>query len=140
MGGWDEEIYCAMWGFAGEIRKLGEPWLEVQRALLQAWKFRPTRAEPLYAIALHYRNEQQYKQGYQAARRAVMIPFPQQDSLLVHADVYAWRAGFELAVCAYAIGKKAEAAAVCQHLLARNDIPDADRQQISALHELSAAG
>ena len=51
MGGWDEEVYFAMFRVAESMAQLGAPWPDVQDAYLRAWEFRPTRAEPLYAIA-----------------------------------------------------------------------------------------
>ena len=47
MGGWDEEIYYAMFRVAESMSQLGEPWPDVQDAYMRAWEFRPTRAEPL---------------------------------------------------------------------------------------------
>ncbi len=87
------------------------------------WEFRPTRAEPLYAIAFHYRIMKRYPCGYQYAQRAAEIPIP-EDDIMVRADVYPWRAMDEQATCASWIGKHAEAFRPCRRLLARPDIPD----------------
>jgi hypothetical protein len=131
MGGWGEEVHIAMLEVAHLIERLGEPWPDVQDALLKAWEFRPARAEPLYAIARRYRAAQRYRLGYQFARLAAEIPLPEQDLLFVQADIYAWRATDEQAICAAAIGKHAEAFTLCQRLLARPGIPDGDRQRIA---------
>ena len=48
MGGWDEEVYYAMYEVAVLMSLLGAPWPDVQDAYLRAWEFRPTRAEPLF--------------------------------------------------------------------------------------------
>jgi tetratricopeptide (TPR) repeat protein len=130
MDGWDEEVYIAMLEVAHLMERLGEPWPNVQDALLKAWEFRPTRAEPLYAIARWYRAKQRFQLGYQFARLAAEIPLPEQDLLFVQVDIYAWRATAERAICAAGIGKHAEAFTLCQRLLARPDIPDGDRQRI----------
>ena len=128
MGGWDEEIYFAMYRIAELMSQLGAPWPEVQDAYLRAWEFRPTRAEPLYAIARHYRDEQRYRLGYQFAKLAAEIPYPEHDVLVVRADIYAWRATDEQAVCASWIDKQAEAFTLWRRLLTRPDVPDEDRQ------------
>ena len=52
------------------------------------------------------------------AQRAAQIPFPENDNLFVGADVYAWRAIDEQAVCASQLGKHAEAFRLCRRLLA----------------------
>ncbi|WP_235192559.1 glycosyltransferase [Mycobacterium asiaticum] len=131
MNGFDEEVYFALWRVAESMAQLGEPWAEVQDAYLRAWEFRPTRAEPLYAIARRYREDQRYQLGYHFAQRAAEIPLPQQETVGVAADVYIWRAKDEQAVCASWIGKHPEAFTLCRQLLARPELPDHDRQRIA---------
>jgi glycosyltransferase involved in cell wall biosynthesis len=130
LGGWDQETYYAMFKLAESLKHLDETWPDVQDAYLRAWEFRPTRAEALHAIAFHYRSAEHYPLGYLFAERAAQIPLP-EDFLFVTAGVYAWCAIDEQAVCAGWIGRRAEAFGLCRQLLARNDIPDADRQRIA---------
>ena len=138
MGGCDEEVYWAMYRLAESMSNLGEPWPDVEEAYLKAWKFRPTRAEALHAIAFRYRAEQQYKSAYLFAQRAAEIPFPEEDLFVPrYADIYAWRATDEQAVCASWIGKHAEAFTLCRGLVARPDLPDPDRQRIAANRDFS---
>ena len=79
LGGSGEAIYFAMWRVAQAMAHLGEPWPDIQDAVLRAWSFRPTRAEPLYHIAVHYRVEKQYQLGYLFAEHAAQIPLPEAD-------------------------------------------------------------
>jgi glycosyltransferase involved in cell wall biosynthesis len=138
MGGWDEEVYCAMFRVAESMAQLGAPWPDVQDAYLRAWEFRPTRAEPLHAIAYRYRTDQRYRLGHLFAERAAEIPLPEEDTLFVGADVYAWRAVDEQSVCASWTGKHMEAFMLCRHLLAGRDIPDDDRKRIAGNRDCSA--
>ncbi|MCV6970387.1 glycosyltransferase family 1 protein, partial [Mycobacterium bohemicum] len=93
MGGSDEEVYWALFRLAEAMAELGEPWPDVQEAYLNAWEFRPTRAEALHAIAFRHRNEQGYELAYQFAQRAAEIPYPDEDLFVPrYADVYTWRA------------------------------------------------
>ncbi|WP_156688309.1 hypothetical protein [Mycobacterium sp. Marseille-P9652] len=138
MGGCDEEVYWALYRLAESMSNLGEPWPVIEDAYLKAWKFRPTRAEALHAIAVRYRVEQRYKFAYLFAQWAAEIPFPEEDLFVPrYADVYAWRATDEQAVCASWIGKHAEAFTLCRRLLARPDLPEADRQRIAANRDFS---
>ncbi len=132
----DEEIYLAMLRVAQSMEKLEMPWPEVQDAYLRAWEFRPTRAEPLYGIARRYRADKRYRLGYLFAERATQIPIPDDDMILPYPDIYAWRAGDEQAVCAYRIGKHAEAFALWRRLLARPDLPDDDRRRMAINRDL----
>ncbi|MCV6963624.1 glycosyltransferase family 2 protein, partial [Mycobacterium intermedium] len=137
MGGSAEEVYYSLFRLAQAMANLGEPWPDIQDAYLRAWAFRPTRAEALHQIAAHYRGEGQYQLGYLFARRAAAIPLPEEDSLFVFADVYAWRAVDEQAVCAGWLGKHAEAFALCRRLLACPEVPDDRRQGIAHNRDFS---
>ncbi len=136
LGGFGTDIFLAMWRVAQAMEHLGEPWADVQDALLRAWAFRPTRAEPLYQIAVHYRVEQQYQLGYMFAERAARIPLPEED-ISFDRDIYTWCAMDEQAVCAGWIGKHAEAFTLCRRLLARPDVPDERRRAIAHNRDFS---
>ncbi len=136
MGGWDQEVYYSMFRVAESMAQLDAPWPEVQDAYLRAWEFRPTRAEPLYKIAVRYRVAQRYQLGYLFARRAAQLPLP-DDVLFIGTDVYARRAIDEQAVCAYWIGKHAEAFTLSRRLLARPDIPEQERGRIARNRDFS---
>jgi tetratricopeptide (TPR) repeat protein len=128
----DEETFVAMFRVAQTMEELGAHWYEVQEAYVQAWEFRPTRAEPLYCIAKHYFNEQRYQVGYLFAERAARIPLPDDDMLVPYPDIYAWRAVDAQAKAAFCIGEHIEAFTLWQFLLARPDLPDSERQRIAA--------
>lgn len=136
LGGWEEEVYYSLWRIAVSMAQVNTPWPDVQDAYLRAWEYRPTRAEPLYEIARQYRSDQRYQLGYLFAQRAAAIPFPEQDTLFVCKDIYAWHACDEQAVCASWIDKQAEAFTLCRRLLARPDIPDGDRERITRNRDL----
>ncbi|BBZ40949.1 glycosyltransferase family A protein [Mycobacterium conspicuum] len=137
MGGSAEEVYHSLYRVAQAMANLGEPWPDTQDAFLQAWAFRPTRAEPLYQIAVHYRTEQQYQLGYLFAERAAQIPLPDKDVLFVDAAVYAWCTVDEQAVCAAWIGRHAEAFALCRRLLASPEVPEERRRAIALNRDFS---
>jgi tetratricopeptide (TPR) repeat protein len=131
MGGWDEEVYYALFR-CGECQvQLGAPWPEIVDAYLRAWEYRPARAEPLHALAREYRIAGRYQLGYLFAERAASIPLPSDDALFVGADVYAWRARDEQAICAYWIGKHMESFALCRLLLAGPELPADERERVA---------
>ncbi len=131
MGGWDEEVYYSLFR-CGECQVLlGASWPEVQDAFLRAWEHRPVRAEPLHGLARQYRIEGRYQLGYLFAERAASIALPADDALFVGADVYAWRARDEQAICAFWIGKPMESFALCRLALANPDLPDDERERVA---------
>jgi glycosyltransferase involved in cell wall biosynthesis len=127
MGGWAEEVYYSHFRVAEAMLQLGLPWSEVQDAYLRAWEFRPTRAEPLYAIARQYRIQERYKLGYLFAERAAQIPMPEHEALFVADEVYTWRSIDDQAICASFLGKHLEAFTLCRWLLA-GDILEASQR------------
>jgi len=136
MGGWDEEVYYSKLRVAESMARLGEHWPDVQDAYLRAWEYRPIRAEGLYAIAHRYRATERYQLGHMFAEKAAQIPLPQGDRLFVGGDVHNWRAMDEQAVCASWINKPVEAFQLSRKLIARNDVPDRDRDRIMANRDL----
>ena len=137
IGGPDEDIFLAMLRVAQSMEMLGAPWPDAQDAYLRAWEFRPTRAEPLYGIARHYRAEQRYHLGHLFAERAAEIPLPEDDVIVLDPDLYAWRAIAQQALCAYQIGKHPEAFTLWRRLLARPGLPESERQQIAGHRDLA---
>ena len=140
MGGWDEEVYCALYEAAQAMDQLGVPWPEVQSAYLRAWSARPTRAEPLHAIARRHRMEGEHRIGHLFAQQASRIPLPTTDLLFVDASVYEWRARDELAVCASWLGQWDETLEHCEGILARGDLPATDRARIAANRDQARQG
>jgi len=137
MGSSDQDIYYSMLRNADAMAKTDAPWLDVQEAYLKAWEFRPTRAEALYAVARRYQVDKRYRAGYLFAKKAAEIPLPQEDVSDADADIYAWRATDEQAVCAYWLHKHAEAFTLNRRLLARPGIPDVDRRRIAKNRDFS---
>jgi glycosyltransferase involved in cell wall biosynthesis len=135
LGGYREEVFCAMFRIAQTMDKLGTPWPEVQDAYLRAWEFSPHRAEPLFYVGRHYRDIGRYRLGYLFSRLAAELPMPHH-GLQVRADIYNGRALDDQAVCASWIGKKVEAFSLWRQLLSKPDLPDEDRQRISANRDL----
>ncbi len=137
MAGWKEEVYCALFEAARAMERLDLPWPDVQDAYMQSWHYRPTRAEPLHAIAHRCRVDGDYRTGHQFAMLAATLMLPTDDLLFVDASVYHWRALDEAAVCASWLGWWEETFDHCQHILARDDLPPEDRQRILANRELA---
>mgnify|MGYP005815562271 CR=1 FL=1 len=89
MGGWEEEIFYSLYRAAMIKALLDKSWPEIQQQFLEAYNFRPNRAEPLYQIARIYRQvHNQPRLGYIFAKMALEIPYPKDDILFISDEVY----------------------------------------------------
>jgi tetratricopeptide (TPR) repeat protein len=130
MGGWREEVWYAMFQVAELGRVLRRPWAETLAAYLRAHAVHPARAEPLCALAAHYRGTGEWPLADLFARAAAAIPRP-DEILFVDESVYAWRARDEAAVAAFWMGRFAESAALSERLLADLRFPAAERARVT---------
>jgi hypothetical protein len=91
VGGWTEETFESYLRCAKILQHLKRPWSEVQTAYLDAYRFDPKRAEPLFKIAEHWYGQQHHALSYMFASRAAELPRP-SSTLFVDEDVYTWKA------------------------------------------------
>lgn len=103
LDGWDGERYEAMYRLARVTARIGD-WPTAQQQYLDAHAFATDRAEPLYALALHYLQRNQFAPCYLFARRAAEMPIPAWG--FVEPDVYRWQAHDLVAVAARELGKQ----------------------------------
>ena len=122
-GGWFEEVYYSLYRIATNMEKDGQPWEKVEAAYIKAWKYLPSRAEPLYEIAKHYRIERNFEKGYKHAKIASTIPFPKDHVLFIFKDIYDYKVLDELSICAYYIGKHQENIDLCKRMLKEGLVP-----------------
>ena len=101
LGGWAEEVYESKMSLARIATALHAPWAEIQQLYLDAHSFAPHRAEPLYAIALHYNGTGEHALTFIFARRGYEIPLPTKDTLFVDEEVYSWKMADLVGTSAY---------------------------------------
>jgi hypothetical protein len=145
MGGYAQEAFTARYQAAQCMVDCGYPWERIQHTLLQAFAMRPSRPEPLYNLARHYRMQgdaeraatKSVTSGYYAlaeifARKASLIG-PSSDLFSdVDHPVSDWRAKDELATALTFLNGHAEARDINRHILRFSDLPPMDRQRIES--------
>lgn len=131
MGGWDEEVYQAMLQVAVLSERCGCADAEILAAYLNAYDFRPARAEAPCELARYCRLQKRYALGRDFAAIA-SAKSPTEDVLFVDHSVLAWRALDELAVSSYWCGDYPICADLCRELLASASLPDAERTRVEA--------
>jgi glycosyltransferase involved in cell wall biosynthesis len=134
MGGWEEECYYSLFRIAlCEISK-ESAWPVVQQKLLDAYDYRPCRAEPLHAIARFLRMNGRPRAAYLFAKEAAQIPYPQQDILFIDTNVYKWMALDELAATAFYVHDYRTGYAACEALLKQNRLPPSEVERNQKNH------
>ena len=123
MGGYEAEVYYARFRAA----MLAPDWPTQRDELYAAWESRPWRIEPLVVLAREHNQRDQHATAYALAN---WEPLPNPDVLFVHLDCWDWGLKFERSIAAWWIGKKDEARALCDELLANPNVPSGVRATV----------
>jgi glycosyltransferase involved in cell wall biosynthesis len=132
LGGWEEEVFWSRYQLGLLLERSNSD--KAVTTLMEAWEYRPTRAEPLFELARIHRERQRYSLAYLFATRGVGIPYPEDEILFVIKWIYDWGLKFEWSVAAYWVGDVANALKVNEHLLTRDDVGPRYREAV--IHNL----
>ncbi|KUO78102.1 MAG: glycosyl transferase [Desulfosporosinus sp. BRH_c37] len=124
-GGWVEEVFYSHFqiGMCYErLEKISSTneknyFALATNSFLNAWEYRPCRAEPLYYLARMYRVKGKNNIGLMYALQGKEIPFPKDDLLFVDYPVYDYLFDFEISICANYIKSKFELGRAAQKRL-----------------------
>jgi glycosyltransferase involved in cell wall biosynthesis len=139
-GGWEEEVFYSMYRVGICNCLLERPWQEIQDSFLQAWSYRPCRAEPLWQIARLYRQNGNPRLGYLFAKQGLSLDFPEQDILFLAHDIWDWQLLDEIAADAFYLMKFEEGLSACNMLLKNPNFPKEHHQRTkeNAQHYIAA--
>jgi tetratricopeptide (TPR) repeat protein len=130
MGGWDEEVWSSLFQIGQMRDQMSRPAAQIIEAYLEAFNFRPTRAEPLVALARYFRIKQEYGSCLVFARAALDIPKP-KDILFLDSSSYEWRARDEYAIATYWLGQYEESLLANNRLLEPgSSLPETQRERV----------
>jgi len=138
MGGWEEECYYSLFRVALIYMVQEREWPMIQQKLLDAYDYRPCRAEPLHLIARSLRMMGRHRAAYLFAKEAAQIPFPHQDILFIDTNVYTWMALDELGSTAFYAHDYRSGFMACDFLLRNNRIPPTEVERIRTNHSAYA--
>lgn len=132
---WSEEAWYARYMQGQCYAEIGQ-WEKAFACYLDAYKYNPDRAEPLYEIAKHYRAKREYDLAYFFAKQAASIPYPSQQHLFVSDAVYDYLIDQEISIAAYYTPYKEEGFDAVNHLMLNKRAPDYVRNYAyqNALH------
>ncbi|MEO5623292.1 MAG: glycosyltransferase [Dokdonella sp.] len=136
MGGWDEEVYFSKFQLGVLKERTGAAYADVVATYLDAYDFRPARAEAPCALARYLRLHKRYAAARDFARTAAGLPLP-DDILFIDRSVHDWRARDEWSVAAYWCGEYVDSARLCRELLADARLPESERARVQCNLEFS---
>ncbi len=129
MGGWDQEIFWSLLQIAILQEELKMPADTVIDSYQKAFKYRPSRAEPLYRLAEYHRKNENFLEGYRAALLGLTIKEP-EEVLFLENWMYDYGMLFSFSICAYWSGRYTESQLACQLLLTNQQLPEAIRDRV----------
>lgn len=131
LGGFDEEKWYAMYEIGRMNERIGAPIAQIRDAYLEAYNYRPTRAEPLYQLARLHRERREWHLAFMFAHIGGSIPYP-ADKLFVDNAVYHWRLKDELSILCYYVGEMEYGKQITKYLLNNNpSVPEDQKPRIA---------
>jgi len=131
MGGWEEEVFYSLYRAAMIKALLNYSWPEIQQQFLDAYEYRPHRAEPLYQIARIYRQvHERPRLAYVYAKMALEIPYPKDDILFISDEVYQYQILDEIGATAYYAGKPHVGYHASKRLVEENLVPEEHKERV----------
>lgn len=142
-GFWVEEVFTSLYWAAKLQEALERPFDEVMATYLRAADTLPKRAaEALHGASRYCRLSKRYKEGYEAAKRAISkengSPGDAPEGLFVAEWIYEYGLLDEFAVNAYWTGAYRECLEACLNLLGNRSLPEAQRERIISNAKLAA--
>lgn len=87
IGGWYEEVWYSHYQIAKCYECLKQ-YEKMEAWALKAFKLHPKRAEPLYYLLQHFKNNYEHFKSYHYYLKGKDIPFPKDDVLFVEYSIY----------------------------------------------------
>jgi tetratricopeptide (TPR) repeat protein len=141
MKGFEEEIYLSKLSVAQVQNMLKKDPLTVKKSFLDAFSYRPHRAEALYGLIDKLQEEKEYEKAFQAVSLALELPRQHNDILFVEHWILDFGFLIQYAMCAAQTGRYVEGLQACKTLLAERNLSEDQKSQVNKyqgyLQELS---
>jgi tetratricopeptide (TPR) repeat protein len=121
IGGWLEEVWYSYYKLGSCYYKQGDS----QKAIttwLHAYEFYPRRAENIYEIVKHYRIIGKHQLCYHFYKMGKEIPFPTDNVLFLHKNIYDYMFDYEFSIIAYYIDRNIDARPIFMKLMNINKL------------------
>lgn len=127
--GIEEETFFSLYMIGKLKHVLKYPFEEVCQAYNIAYRYRPTRAEPLYQLGLLFLSKKEFVASFALLKLASSLPVP-DDFLFVEQDLYRYILSFDTANLAVILNQKEFAIQEYKSLLLQDHLPENIRKLI----------
>ena len=100
LGGWVEEIFYSYLNLGHAYMKIGEDG-NAMFAWMNGYNHHSSRSETIYEICKYYREKGKNKLAMAFCKLGMEIPYPSNDTLFIHKDVYDTGFDYELSILGY---------------------------------------
>ena len=129
MGGFDQEVFWSKYMIGKLQERLNYAAPIVTKSYIDAFAARPSRIEPLYALASYYRQQNNYFFGYLVTLLGRTIPLS-RDSLFVERWMSDYGMELEHSVCCYWLNRYFESYVSSLRLISNPDLPKGVRDTV----------
>lgn len=130
LGGWFEELYCAMI-YKGDSHYILKQYPEAIEIWLRAYQIDPKRGESLVRLSTHFRTISQHHTAMLFINKGLKLPLPVERQLFVEKPVYDYKFLYELSICSFYTGEFERGKIACSLLL---KIPQVPTMLLESIH------
>jgi tetratricopeptide (TPR) repeat protein len=135
LGDQDEESFYAQYQIG--ILEMDRDWETAVGELVRSSEMRPTRAEPLFRLAVGHRRRGHWSEAYAFAEGGMALPRPTNEVLFMSPWIYHWGLRFERSMSAPHVGRLDQAVADTELLLDDPGFPRHGALTFAGLGELA---
>jgi tetratricopeptide (TPR) repeat protein len=100
LGGWTEEVFYSHLNLGHAYMAIGQPELAIN-TWMNGYDLHPARSETVYEICRYYREIGKKKLAMLFCNLGKSIPYPKNDVLFIHDDVYQYKFDYELSIIGF---------------------------------------
>lgn len=130
LGGWAQEVFWSLYQVANISQNLNADSHEIIENYYKAYLYNPSRAEPLYRLAMYHYGKENFSTAYTLIQQALGLPFPYDDRFFLEDWIYQFGLLAALSDCCWSLGYYSLAKEACNKILAKEKLPPDIRKTI----------
>lgn len=130
LGGWAQEVFWSLYQIGNMSQLLKADPHQIVDNYYRAYQYNPTRAEPLYRLAMYYHEQGKLWAGYTILQQALALPFPYDDRFFLEGWIYEYGLLVGFAESSWSLGYYSKSKEACDKILAKENIPPEVREMV----------